>query len=281
MLFWSLLIISVLGFGYAAYKDMRTTEFPDWLPYSIIVSAIGVRAVFAYMYSDLWILLSSLVIGGVFLGAGLLLYHTKQWGDGDAWLLGSLGFLYPGITGIPEIAVSMIPFPLVMLFNFFLISFFYLVVYSITLGLKNKKILRKFFGELRKDFRSIKFVTTGFTAACIAMGTYLYVNGLMPPFFILFIFVFPVFLFALLIFIRYGRFVEHNLFKKKISVKDLRVGDVPVDSKWKVMDENTLKKLQKKGGKIWIKEGVRFAPVFIITVLVTLFYGNMLLLFLI
>ena len=86
---------------------------------------------------------------------------------------------------------------------------------------------------------------------------------------------FPILLLTLLVFIRYGRFVEQNLFKKKINVKDLQLGDVPVDSKWKVMTEKELAKMKKKGGSIWIKEGIRFAPVFIITILVSLFYGNL------
>ena len=121
MLFWVLLTLSVLGFGYAGYKDLRTTEFPDWLPYVIIVSALVIRGVFAYMLVDWSILTSSVIFGGIFLGAGLVLYYTKQWGDGDAWLLGALGFVYPGTAGMPEIAVSFIPLPLMMLFNFFII----------------------------------------------------------------------------------------------------------------------------------------------------------------
>jgi len=92
---------------------------------------------------------------------------------------------------------------------------------------------------------------------------------------------FPPLLVAILIFVHYGRFIEKNLFKRKIKVKDLRVGDVPVGDKWRVLTHKEVKELKKKGGEIWIKEGVRFAPVFIITMLVTLFYGNLMLLFLV
>lgn len=279
MLFWILLAISVLGFGYAAYKDLKTTEFPDWLPYLIIVTALAARAVFSYLYSDWWILLSSLLFGSVFLGAGLLLYYTKQWGDGDGWLLGALGFVYPDTAGIGGLAVFMMPFPVMMLFNFFLISFLYLVVYSITLGIRNKSALRKFFRELRRDSKSLEIVTGVFTVACVILAVVLYVATPVPFAFVLQLFLFPILLLSLLVFIRYGRFVEQNLFRKKINVKDLKLGDVPVDSKWKVMTEKDLARLKKKGGNIWIKEGVRFAPVFIITVLVTLFYGNLFSLF--
>ncbi len=279
MLFWVLLAISVLGFGYAAYMDIKTTEFPDWLPYVIIASAVATRGVFAVLYSDWWILISSVLIGMIFLGSGLLLYHMKQWGDGDGWLFGALGFLYPNTEGMPEIAVSIIPFPITIIFNFFVLSFFYLVAYSIILGLKNRKAVHKFFKELRKDFRSIAVVTMGFASACIIFGIYVYFSLRASMFIISEILLFPVFLISLLVFMRYARFVENNMFKRKIDVKDMKPGDVPVNSKWRVMSERELEKLKKRGGKIWIKEGVRFAPVFIMTVLVTLFYGSLFLLF--
>ena len=275
MLFWCLLIVSIIGLGYAGYKDLTTTEFPDWLPYSIIIAALGTRAVFAYLYMDWEIILSSIKIGGLLLAVGLLLYHFKQWGDGDGWLLGTLGFLYPGTAAMPQLTVSIMPFPLIMLLNFFIISFMYLVAYSVTFGLKNKKAVRKFFRELKKDMKSIEIITGVFTILSVGLGLYLYFNNLVPILFVAQLFLFPVFLLSLLVFMRYGRFVETDLFKKQISVRDLRVGDVPVGSKWKVMTEKELAKLKKKGGKIWIKEGVRFAPVFIITVLVTLFYGSL------
>jgi Flp pilus assembly protein protease CpaA len=279
MLFWVLLAISVAGFGYAAYKDLRTTEFPDWLPYAIIILALGAHGVFAFLLADWWVLLSSLFIGGLLLGSGLLLYHAKQWGDGDAWLFGALGFLYPGTAGLPEAPVSFIPFPLIIIFNFFMLSFLYLVVYSVVLGLRNKKELHKFFTGLRKDLKSIGIVTVGFAAACAAFGAYLFSIDMVPPFLVYMLLTFPVFLLALLVFIRYGRFVENNLFKRQIDVRDMRPGDVPADAKWKVMNGKELEMFKKRGGKVWIKEGVRFAPVFIITVLVTLFYGSLFSLF--
>jgi len=275
MLFWILITISVLGFGYAGYKDLKTTEFPDWLPYGIIVSVLAVRAVFTFIYGDFWILGSSLLIGGLFLAMGLTLYYAKQWGDGDAWLLGAIGFAWPGIAGMSQIPVTMVPFPLTMLLNFFLLSFIYLIVYSVALGFRNRKAVKKFFRDLRGDLYSIKIVTAGFAVACISLATYLYIYTPIPASFIMTLFMFPLFLLGLLIFMRYGRFVENNLFKKEIAVGDVQLGDVPVGSKWKVMTEKELAKLKKKGGKIWIKEGVRFAPVFIITILITVLYGNL------
>jgi hypothetical protein len=90
---------------------------------------------------------------------------------------------------------------------------------------------------------------------------------------------FPPLLLSVLVFARYGRFVEQNLFRKRIRASELRAGDVLVKDRWRGLTEKEVSKLKAKGGELWIKEGVRFAPVFVITVLVTLLWGNLLMLF--
>jgi len=119
MLDFILLAIGIVGFGLAGYWDLKTTEFPDWLPYSMIILALLFRGIFGFIQSDWWILGNSVFVGVVFLSLGLLLYFLRQWGDGDAWLLGALGFLFP--TSSFQIN-TFFPFPLTILFNFLLVS---------------------------------------------------------------------------------------------------------------------------------------------------------------
>ena len=78
----------------------------------------------------------------------------------------------------------------------------------------------------------------------------------------------------MLLFLQYARAVESDLFRRKIKAKDLRAGDVLITGKWRGITQEEIEKLRKKGGEVWIKEGVRFAPVFVITVLVTVFVGS-------
>ena len=122
-----LLFISILGFGAAGYLDLKTTEFPDWLPYSIIIASIAVRAVFSFIMGDFTILTNSFIIGGIFLGIGLALYYTNQWGDGDAWLLGAMGFVFPdpaGFSAMTSSAMVSFPFPITLISNMFFVAFF-------------------------------------------------------------------------------------------------------------------------------------------------------------
>jgi hypothetical protein len=260
------ILVGVVGFGWAGWKDLKTTEFPDWIPYSMILAALLLRGAFSFILGDYSILLRSAVVGALFMVFGLLLYYTKQWGDGGAWLLGAMGFLYPDGLGF---AAGSLPFPLVMLFNFFFVAFFYIVAYSIAVGVKKRKT-KKFFRSFRKDAGRVLATTAGFTLAVV--GIFYYFGLSLQRF--LFIFLFPPLLFLLLVFLHYGRFVEKTIFRKRVDVKDLKVGDVPVGEKWRVLSRKEIRSLRKRGGEIWIKEGVRFAPVFFLTLVAMLLFGN-------
>ena len=266
------LIVGLGGFALAGWKDLKTTEFPDWIPYSLIIAALAIRAGVSFLIGEYVLLTQSLLIGALFLGFGLLLYHAKQWGDGDAWLLGAMGFLYPDGIGFPP---TILPFPLTLLFNFFFVSFFYILLYSLVIGIKSKKI-KSFVPRLRKNIPRIIAVTVIFT---IALTAVVYFSSIpLERFSIIFLFS-PV-LFCLLVFLQYGRFIEEMMFKKKIDVLQLREGDVPIGEKWRVLGKKEIQALRKRGGKIWIKEGVRFAPVFFLTVIAMLIAGNIYRLFL-
>jgi len=266
-----------VGFGLAGYWDLKTTEFPDWLPYAMIALALGTRGVFSLMVGDFSYIINSVITGSAFLGFGLVLYRFRQWGDGDAWLLGSMGFLWPE-SGSFAVA-TLLPFPAALLFNFFLIAFFYLLVYSVALGMRSPKVAGRFIRELGRAGRDIGRVVGAFTLACLGLVGYVAWQFGLPVWNLLYILAFPPLLLSVLVFTRYGRFVENNLFKKRIPASRLRVGDVLIKDRWRGLTEKEVAGLKKKGGEVWIKEGVRFAPVFVIAVLVTLFWGNLLMLF--
>ena len=270
-----------MGFGAAGYLDLKTTEFPDWLPYSIIIASIAVRAVFSFIMGDFTILTNSFIIGGIFLGIGLALYYTNQWGDGDAWLLGAMGFVFPdpaGFSAMTSSAMVSFPFPITLISNMFFVAFFYLIGYSILLGVRNPDVWGKFVKHLRKGSHKLGLSIAIFSAICAGIFFFMHLTYLIPVSDLVFIAAFPLLFTCLIIFMQYGKFIEGNLFKKRINVKDLRPGDVPANMKWKVLTSKEINALKKTHKKIWIKEGVRFAPVFIITILMTLFWGNLMML---
>jgi len=270
---WVLFAIGFVGFAMAGYWDLKTTEFPDWLPYTMIVLALLVRGVYSFLANDFTHILNSIIIGLIFLGFGLALYFSKQWGDGDAWLLGALGFLFPDTAGFG--LTSFFPFPVIMFFNFFFIAFFYLLVYSVALGIKSRDVSRRFFRELKGDLKSIVAVIIVFSGLCLGMFLYFYYVYLVPVYVLNYILLLPPLFILLVLFLQYGKFVERNLFKKNIPVSELREGDVLVSQRWRGLTEKEIGELKEGGGETWIKEGVRFAPVFVITLVVTLFFGSL------
>lgn len=265
------LIVGLVGFAWAGWKDLKTTEFPDWIPYGLIVFALLARGIVGLMEGSFDLLYISGGVGLLFLGFGLLLYYTKQWGDGDAWLLGAMGFLYPEGLGFFQ---GSLPFPLLMILHLFLIAFVYIIIYSVVIGLTTKQ-KQSFWSTFRSQAVKVVAITAVFSVALVGLAAFFgfpaHLNTLLVAF--------PPLLLFLLVFFHYGKFIEKVVFRRKIRVKDLREGDVPVGKKWRVLGKKELAALKRKGGTIWIKEGVRFAPVFAITVAAMLLFGNILELF--
>lgn len=275
MLDYMLLVIGLVGFGLAGYWDLRYTEFPDWLPYSMIIITIGLRAIFSFIYSDLSYIISSLIFGSLFLFVGLFFYYVKQWGDGDAWLLGALGFLMPQQF---EFGVkTFFPFPAVLILNFLFVSIIYLVFYSFAIGIKNKRINHLYFQYIKKEkTRLLLWVAFFFCFSwSFAFITYFYMGSenILPMLFL------PFFLTFILLFSYYAKIVENKLFKRRIKVSQLKEGDVLLNGKWKGVDKKEIAQIKKKHKYVWIKEGVRFAPVFFLTMITSIFLGDFIFIF--
>ncbi len=279
MLGWLLLAIGVVGFSCAGWKDLKTTEFEDWLPYSIIIAALAVRGVFSLVLGDFAIITDSILYGLIFLGFGYLLYMLRQWGDGDAWLMGAMGFLFPNATGFAPFFASSMPFPLLVIFNFFMVALVYMIVYSFILGIRKPKVVATFRKNLQIRKKAIVYVFA--LLLSVTIFTSLYLSSVYPVTISAFtgLFTLPFVAAGILVFLQYARAIENDLFKRKIKMRDLRVGDVLMTDRVRGLTEEEVNKLKKKGGSVWIKEGVRFAPVFVINLLVTLFIGNLMALF--
>ncbi|MCK5018849.1 MAG: hypothetical protein KAS32_17435, partial [Candidatus Peribacteraceae bacterium] len=239
--------------------------------------ALAVRAVFAFFSNDWFILANSAIIGGLFLGLGLSLYAVRQWGDGDAWLLGALGFLFPEQLSFG--LATYLPYPLAVLFNFLMISLVYLISYSIYLGIKNKSMNKKYIKLIKEEKNKFAGLTTFFFAFSWIFSFVMIFQFSMPIGQLTQIILLPFLLTFILFFTYYAKTVEKYLFKKKIKTSELREGDVILDGRWKGITIKEIDDLKKRKKEVWIKEGVRFAPVFVITMLISIFFGNLLFIF--
>ncbi len=269
-----LLIIGFAGFGIAGYLDLKNTEFPDLIPYGMIAAILVARAAYSVYSGSFSGLFESVFIGLAFLGVGFALYLLKQWGDGDAWLLGVLGFLLP--NNLITKQLNFVPAYFSLLINFFLVSFFYLIAYSAAIGMRSSNVKRLFLKRVRGEARTTIALSAVFLVSYSAIIFYLNsVSAIRAGLLGMYVF-FPALVVFVVFFQGYAKAVEKIMFKRKINVKQLRPGDVLVGDRWRGLTKQELRKMRKENKAVWIKEGVRFAPSFLITLVVTLFFGSLL-----
>lgn len=268
-----ILMIEFMFFGALALSlvaglwDLKTTEIPDEIP--TLMAAIGIFSWFIYALStgSFLPLGLSLAYGTAFLIIGWILYRFGQWGGGDAKLMSGIGCMVPYFPG-------MALFPVWFFFNIFIIGSLYVILYSIIIGLMNRHVFGNFASDVAGNWRIVFSVPVMVSAILVAFMLYsriidaaLLAAALLSTVFIM-------------LFWRYAKVVESEIFTKTVDASSLKVGDVLVDSKvWDGITESQLAELRKSRKKFKIKEGVRFGPVFFISLIVTMLFGNVIFLF--
>ncbi len=266
---FDIILLALLLTAVAGLWDLKTTEVPDELLAVMVVSGVSYWLISASITSDVYPLFVSLAIGSVLLALGLLLYKKGQWGGADAWILAAVGYMIPLYAG----ALFIIPY----IMNFFIISAAYMIVYSFALGLKNRYVFHIFAKDLKKN-RKILLIPFAFLAFFLSLNYVTASLGYVTR-------AFPVVeMFALLLFLtvfwQYGKAVEKHVFRKRIPVSQLKPGDVLEDMRWVGLTRRQVASIKKKKSHVVIKEGVRFVPVFFLSLVATLLWGNVLFLIL-
>lgn len=269
--------VALIGSSIAAVWDLRTTEIPDKIPYTMIVAALLFYGVQAFLAEDYWIIANSIITGAVLFVFGFGMYYFGQWGGGDVKLLAAIGFLLPTASGLG--LNLMLPFPASYLFNVFFVGAGYMLVYAFIMAVRNRKIISEFKRDIKASSNIFLTASVALFAVFIGVNWFLYskfniplsatsifLNSIVPVFATVGIFTIW----------KFARAVEDVGFKKKISVSKLRVGDVLLRSKvWEGITKKEIRKIKRSGKKyIWIKEGVRFGPAFPLALLFTLYFGD-------
>lgn len=245
------IFLALLGSAVAGIWDLFTTDIPDEVTDSMIALGVFYWAVESLKLGTIVPLATSIAVGVLFLAFGYVLYKTGQWGGGDAKLLGAIGFL------IPIFKTSL--FPLHFLTNVFVVGAVYTVLYAITVGL--------LYGSIAKFFKETPLYITLISIAIMVSAFFFErIEGE-----IIFLFGF------LVLFFFYAKYIEKNVFVRRIPVSKLKVGDVLLSSKeWVGITEKELTKIKRKYKYVKVKEGVRFGIVFFFALIATFLYGNLL-----
>ncbi|MBI2133745.1 prepilin peptidase [Candidatus Woesearchaeota archaeon] len=266
----------------ASITDIRTREVPDWINYFGIASGIGINLIYSIITWSIWPIAFSAIGIIAFFAVASLMFYAGQWGGGDSKLLIALG----AILGL-EFSLSM-PFidlsqHIVSIWmNLMVIGILYALIWSFGLAIVNMKDFSKQFTEQAAEVKTITItlfsaimvliIVIGDRDIRIAMLGGAVASGI-----------------ALLIWI-FGKSVEKSCMLKYVRTDKLTEGDwiakdVLVKGKYICgpkdlgIERKQIRQLKKMNiRRVMVKEGIPFVPAFFISFLVTLKFGNLLLL---
>lgn len=266
---WSLALVWII---FAVFSDMKTREIPNWLNFSLVIFALAFRFFYSlFVHESFSFFYQGLIGFGIFLLLGNLLYYSKLFAGGDAKLFMSLGAVLPIFLNFKDNVKVFVLFLIVYLIS----GAIYGIFMSIYFGIRNwEKLKKEFCLQLKENRKMIIF--------------FLFMSFVLIffSFFIWEIFYVGVFCLFMIYFYLYIKSVDESCMVKFLKVsditegdwlyEDLEIGKRLIKAKWDGLTNEEISFLFKHVEKVWIRWGIQFAPVFLISFLVVvlvLIYG--------
>jgi Flp pilus assembly protein protease CpaA len=263
-----LLALAFIWILFATISDIRTTEIPNWLNFSLIIFALGFRFFYSLFSSGSFNFFYQGLIGtGIFLVLGTGLYYSRAFAGGDAKLMIALGPILSFSTNFftnLEIAIS-------FLFLFLISGSFYSILASTFFAFKNHK-------NFKKEFKIAYKANLKFSIFIMLFGILMMIAGFFFNFLLLYL---GVILFLLPLLYIYTKGVDETM-KKNVNPKnlmegdwlyhDVKVGNKSIKSNWGGLTEDDIELLQKRNKPVLIKKGISFGPVFLIGFLLLIYF---------
>ncbi len=234
----------------AGIIDLKTTEIPEEIPYLMTAIGVFLWSIKSMMLSSPYPLLLSLISGAAMYAIGYFLYHHGAWGEGDAAIFGSMGAMLPVLNGLF--------YPPVFVFSLLAAGGIYTLIYSIVLVSRKPDIWLEF---LKRFNRHRAYAVLLPPLALVVFGNFHPSLGLVSSISILFA----------IVAWSFGKTVEDEVFVREIDASEIREGDVLADSSKIVgITREEAERIRKRGGKVKIKEGIRFGLSFPLSLIFSL-----------
>lgn len=267
-----LLAVAFVFLIIASVNDLKTREVPDYLSYTLLGIAIILRLIwFIAAGRNLNILFWTPISFSVLFLFSYLMYRAGQWGGGDVKVMMGLSVL---LAWFPN---GNFPFFIDFFLNSLIIGAFYGLIAVGIIGLLNWKKLRPHLVTV--DYVILPAIVI---AIIILLKTIPLIFAVLASLIVIAVGMF-----------RYFKIIESNFLHKDIEIEKLTEGDwllhdVRIAGKNVVKkrdvgllteDLKKLRQLKKSGklNKVSIKVGIPFVPAFLISLLLTLAFGNVLL----
>ena len=273
-----LIPIALIWLTFASISDLKSKEIPDWLNFSLIIIALAIKSIEAILARNVFILLYAIAALVIFFLLANLMYYTKQWGGGDAKLIIGLGIIF---TQYPTEFLNYfnpkltIPFAITFVVNILFIGAVYGIIWSAILAIKNYKKIKFNKNIFKRPMRIILPLVLLFFLSSFLLPQIKYLFGVATIFFLV--------VYLILIF---TNAVEQSIMIKPMALSKLREGDwlyKPVYYKKRLILDNKKPSLTKKDisalkrfniKSVIVKDGIPFVPAFLISVLISLIFGN-------
>jgi len=263
-----LVILALIWLIFASIHDVKTTEVPDWLNFSLIAFALGFRFFYSlFVIGNFNFFFQGLIGLGIFFVLGNLFYYGRMFAGGDAKLMIALGTILPFSFSLIE---NLKLFG-IFIFIFFLIASLFGIFTSVYFAIVNKTRFQKEFVKIYQKNKKISLVILALALVVMILGlisqeTLLILLGIfifLSP--LLFVFAKSVDEACMVRLVDSSKLMEGDWLYKSISV-----GDKKILAKWDGLSKQEIKLLQKHRKSVWIKKGVPFVPVFLISFVIFL-----------
>ena len=254
----------VLMFLTSSFKN-RTKEFSSFFAISVVFIILiflfsSNPNFFNFFVNPGSVLLYSGIIGlMIFFILGNLLYYGRMFAGGDTKLMISLGAILPIFPSL----IENLKLFLIFFMIFLIVGAVYGLFRSVFIGLKNfnkfEKGFKKLFSEKKKMVLAYMFFGIVFLALGFWRDSFAYFG--------IFIFIFPYFYLFL-------KSVDDYCMVRKIFVskltpgdwlyKDVKVGKKIIRASWDGLSKEEIKLLKGKK-EVFVRYGIVFAPVFLIS----------------
>ena len=264
-------VLAVIWLAFASIQDLREHEVANWIGFSLIVFALGVRFFYSlFLGGGFGFFYQGLIGLAIFWGIGNLFYYSRMFAGGDAKLMYAMGPILPFslsfITNLKSFGM--------FLAIFLIVGGVYGMVWSLVLTFMN---LKSFGKEFVKQFKLNKrYVWLG-----LVFGIVFVALGFIESLFVLLgglIFVIPYFYL-------YAKAVDEVCMVRRIPVGELTEGDwlyedvllgkKKLKADWEGLEMKDIEEIRRKKKFVTIRYGIPFVPVFLIAFLIWFYFlGN-------
>lgn len=288
MNFEYLFIANLLIFlGIIAYEDLKTSLISDKYPLTMSIIALILYLILCIFYNNCHHLIYAIIGGLIFLMVGYAMYYLGQWGEGDALVLAATIFSFPKFDMLNLYINTYTYFWFVFFINLSFVGVIYSLIYTLIYSFKKPSFYRLIFSQIKNHI----IYLIGGELAIIGLYTFFYIFYGIQEKLVFSLWVAAYASMYLLYF--FAKTADTYLFTVHKPLKDVREGDTVIgnfekaDFRGVLLDAITkedIRKLIKYYGeyyKVEIKDMVRYAPSFLLGVLLTLLISDKLIMYLV